>query len=384
MKSIPYLQEIEHFKTPFLVYDTDVVRQQYNLLETQLRKLVPNTIIAYAHKTNPAVSPIVGELGGSFFVTSFSHFEEVKKYLREDTLVIFNHPAYSEEELVKLLPNKDVLTVIESEKQLVLANKVSQQLNKTTDIFIRVDTNVLSESTPFKPKYNLGIPLNKAISVIEYAQTLSSLNIVGIHSHFASQNNDLSSWKGNIERLTDLLINFSDIRTLNIGGGWPIEYTKQVSSPEEILREIFPSIKKLQKDRELKLIVEPGRFIAGPSGKLFTRVLDIRERDVPEVIVDASLLRTFGDRLFYGLQLETTAHNLSSKKSQKKYRIIGNSSVSIDDFGELLLDEVNIGDLLVFHQAGAYFSSINTDFTGLPKANEYLLENHKFKKIKNV
>lgn len=365
------LEKLKRIKTPYVIYELENVRKQYHELKESISKAHSNFIIAYAYKTNPHLGKALANLGSSFFVTSFAHLNAVRKF--SSNLVIFNHPAYSKEEMKKLFKEKNVLIVIESISQLDLANNVCKELETKSEVLLRVDTGARSKSTPFKPRYNLGVPLAEVDKVFSASKKYENIRIKGIHNHFASQNTDLKSWAENIDRLKKIFNKYEDLEILNLGGGWPIEYefgSPQISDVANLIGKSISTIKTNKKD--FKLIVEPGRVLVGPSGKLYTKVLDIRERDVFELIVDASLLTSFGDRLFYGLSLNTKSKNLTSNRKLKKYRVIGNSSVSIDDFGEIKLSEAKIGDLIMFSQAGAYFTAINTSFTGVPRPKEYL------------
>lgn len=369
------LEKLKSLKTPFLIYDLDIAEKQFHIIKKIITRVVPEAIVAYSYKTNTHIAEKLLNLGASTFVTSIQHFKEIEKHLNKNAFVVFNHPAYTGEELKLLLPNRQVILVLESWTQIQLADEVCRELNINSQILLRVDTGIRSGSTPFKMSENLGAPITEVDSILQKAQGLKALSVAGIHNHFASENIDLNSWQKNIEILEEIINRFPEIRILNLGGGWPIEYTEPVPSLEEIIGRIGPIIDRLRKNKFFKLIVEPGRFIAGPCGKLFTKVLDVRERKISEVIVDASILRCFGDRLFWGLSLKTTATNLTSNDEQLQYFIRGNSSVSIDDFGQLKLSRVSTGDLLVFHQAGGYFTAIETSFTGAPKPDEYLFDN---------
>ena len=173
---------------------------------------------------------------------------------------------------------------------------------------------------------------------------------LGIHFHRKTQN--VSEWNLK-EELEDSIEDFSLLDFVNIGGGIPAEYK---NFRKEVSEHIFTKIKELREflnAKKIKMIIEPGRFIAAPSIRLETEVVNVYDNNI---IVDASVYNSAMDTFVANIRL------LVEDEREKGfcYTIKGITPDSLDIFRyKVYFDkEVRVGDKIVFLNAGAYnFSS---------------------------
>ncbi|HPP87310.1 MAG TPA: diaminopimelate decarboxylase, partial [bacterium] len=132
---------------------------------------------------------------------------------------------------------------------------------------------------------------------------------------------------------------------------------------------------KLQ-NRKLKLILEPGRYIAGNSGVLLTKVIYVKETTVKKfAITDAAMNDLIRPTLY-----EAYHHIIPLKKSNKKekYDIVGPVCESGDYFAkDRELPKVQSGDYLAILSAGAYGFSMSSNYNSRPRAAEILVDGNK-------
>ena len=262
--------------------------------------------------------------------------------------IIFSSRALNEE-TIDLLVKNNIHIIANSKQQLDLIYKKYPDYH----VGVRVDTGIKSKNTTFcASNLGLGIPLDKLKDSI-------TPNVVGIHNHLASQNVDIEAYRKNARELIKVSTDLK-FRYLDIGGGFPIKY---YNTEAPLLLEFSEAYRGWGNE----LFIEPGRFLVGPAGYLFVKVVDITQNNV---VINTSLFSTVRDRILsiYAIQLPI----LESGKID--YKIVGSSSSSCDDFGEYKLTKLDIGSTLTFSQAGAYCVS-NDDFTGTIKPKEYFYLN---------
>lgn len=181
---------------------------------------------------------------------------------------------------------------------------------------------------------------------------------VGIHFHRKSQN--VSEWRLKYE-LQQLLSEetLASIEAVNIGGGLPVKYRNfEADVHERILKEI-DELRSWLKGSEIRLIIEPGRYLAAPCIELHTKIV---LRYGNNLVVDCSVYNSAMDAFVTGIKLRVKGE----LEKGNAYTIKGCTPDSMDIFRyRVYLDDPQPGDTLIFENAGAY--NYATDFCGLQK-----------------
>lgn len=339
-----------------MLNDAMFVLSKSKLLE-QFNKLKQvSDFIFYSAKTNYEVGKLLEELTDCFF--SIHSLESLEK-INDKKRVLFLAQAWNEKEL-DILFNKGITNfVVDNERDLNILlnyiNKKSLTSNKL-NLFLRMR---MKENTVKTGKYFVyGMFSDKINELIPELRKNKRINKLGIHFHRKSQN--ISEWNLK-EELEDVLNSevFENIDMLNIGGGLPIKY-KNFSG--QTIDHIFSEIKKLKQwlnNKNIKLIIEPGRFLAGPPIKLITEIKNIYNNNI---IINASVYNTMMDTFVSGLRLEVEGE----LESGVPYTIKGCTPCSMDIFRyRVYLENPKIGDKLIFLNAGAY--NFSSDFCNLKK-----------------
>ncbi len=133
----------------------------------------------------------------------------------------------------------------------------------------------------------------------------------------------------------------------------------------------------LQKTK-LKIILEPGRFIAGQAGILVTKVLYIKSTSKKKfIIVDAGmndLIRPALYDAYHEILPLAKSQSQKSKVKSQKYDIVGPICESADCFAkDRRLPEVKEGGFLAIMSAGAYGFSMASNYNSRPRAEEVMV-----------
>tara|TARA_Y100000310_G_scaffold246828_1_gene252244 strand:- start:3875 stop:4894 length:1020 start_codon:yes stop_codon:yes gene_type:complete len=324
---------------PRFILSKNKVHEQYN-------KLKNLGIVSYSWKTNPEVGKILEKETDSLF--SIHTFEEIPEIYDKKRIWFFAQ-AWNKNEIKNLIDKKINNFVIDNETDLkTLLNFISKE---KINLLLRMkfQEKRIQTGKYFVYGMNAKIVNNWILKLKEN----KSIDKIGIHVHRKSQNT--SEWNLKYE-LEDSLSKevLERIDLINIGGGFPIEYKNYTS---KVLDYIFSKIKELKNwldKKNIDLIIEPGRFIAGPGVQLETEVISVYDE---KIIVNCSVYQGNTDAIFQDALKLIVKGEL---KEGNEYTIKGKTPCNLDIFRyKVKLPEINVGDKIIFLNAGAYNFSTN-------------------------
>jgi diaminopimelate decarboxylase len=178
------------------------------------------------------------------------------------------------------------------------------------------------------------------------------------------------------------------IEALNLGGGYGADYeTDSVPSASEYAGGIVP----LLKEKDLKLILEPGKSICANAGILLTQVLYSKQGGSKKfVIVDAGMNDLIRPCLYQGFHFIWPVEPHGGLVPQKRSRdldLAGTEVVDVvgpicesSDFlaKDRRLPPVSRGDMLAVYTAGAYGFTMSSNYNARPMVPEVLVDGDKF------
>ncbi len=223
------------------------------------------------------------------------------------------------------------------------------------------------------------------------------LDLVGLHMHIGS-GSDLAHLKRVSEAMVDQVAALRvDVASISGGGGLPIPYRKDEApfDTAEFFRVWDRARKRIQDmlGHRVFIEIEPGRYLVGEAGLLIGEVRATkRVKNNQFVLVDAgfdNLLRP----AMYGSHHEITALKRNGEVATGRMRatVVGGPLCEAgdvftqDDAGLVMpadLPEVEVGDFLVFHDAGAYASAMASNYNSRPLAPEVLIDARELRLIR--
>jgi len=209
--------------------------------------------------------------------------------------------------------------------------------------------------------------------------------LVGLDCHIGSQLSSTAPMVAAVNHLTQLLDTLAEsgihLKHLDIGGGLGISYEKDEHppSPQDYAASLMPQLEA----RDLTLIVEPGRVIAGNAGVLLMQVILEKENGQNRfVVVDAAMNDALRPALY------DAWHAIEPVGSPKKPHplkadVVGPICESGDFLGKAReLPLLASGDLLVMRSAGAYGFTMASNYNSRPRAAEVLVHKDTFHVIR--
>ena len=243
---------------------------------------------------------------------------------------------------------------------------VSQARHQNWRVGVRV--HVQDEYDPDEPTFGdqFGLTTQELDQAIEILIG-EGVSIESVHFHLRSNVSDAATYARGLRELGRLCERFSlSPRYVDIGGGlpasgeFPLEgqpVTVDLKEFENVLREVTSRIPTTE-----EIWLENGRFVSSASGVLVVRVNDVKERS------DCRYLICDGGRTNNALVSDWERHAVFSQppRSGKSLltTICGPSCMSFDRLGRLQMpEEIEVGDYLVWMNAGAYHIPWETRFS---------------------
>jgi len=373
----------EKYGTPSYIYSYKTFTDHFRKLKEAFSGI--ENLICYSVKScsNIAFLNIIDSMGGGFDIVSIGELRRVEKAKGNIKNCVFAGVGKKEEELTEALEKGIFSFTVESPQELELLEKCAQKISKQASFAIRVNPDVDPETHRYistgKKENKFGIDMETAFSLYRGAKGSSYLLPEGVHMHIGSQITTLAPYIEAIEKMGVFIGRLKkegiDLKYFDIGGGFGIVYNAETPPQAEHIREkLVPLLKEIG----LKVLIEPGRFIAGNAGVLATKVLYVKESPVKRfAIVDAGMNDLIRPSLYEAY------HKIVKTKKDKSvksfiYDIVG----PICESGDYLalsreIPEIKSGDYLAVMSAGAYGFSMSSNYNSRPRPPEILVKGEK-------
>jgi diaminopimelate decarboxylase len=370
--------------TPTFVYSAAVLRERYRRLTAALSGTPHRVHYSLKANANRAVLSVLRELGSGADVVSGGELHRALRAGFAGADIIFGGVGKTGQELREALMAGVKLINVESESELRLLESIARELRVVAPVGFRINPEVTIENAHAyiatgSRGHKFGIPHDEALDLAVAAQRLQHVRVVGLDMHVGSQLATLEPYRAGLERLRELAARIASagapIRHLDIGGGLPVRYDEVDSEPDldAFARIVVPVVQEIGAE----LIVEPGRFFAAASGVLLARVL-YRKRSGGKdyVIADAGMTELLRPSHYDAYHLiESTAPN----GARAVVDVVG----PVCESGDFLaldreMDDVEPGDLLVIHTAGAYGYVMSSNYNSRPRAAEVMVDGARF------
>jgi diaminopimelate decarboxylase len=368
------------YGTPTYVYDKQVMISQYQTLAQNIQYTPSRIYYACKANTNCAILRIFNDLGcgvdcvspGEVFLALRAGFDP------SDILFTGNNLTQSE---ILYAISHDVLMTADSLSQLELYG----QINPESDVCVRINPNLGAGHNKHVITGGLQSKFGMYHTTIDQIRSLLrkyKLHLKGVHMHIGS--GILESWlllKG-VESLLEVASEFPDLEFVDIGGGLGVPY-----EPGEIpmdMREFGENLTDMitqwvERNHEITLILEPGRFLVAESGVLLTTVTAVKKN--PKYIfvgVDTGFSHFMRPALYNAyheiIRVDSSEAEAESQETAE-VTVCGNICESTDIFARnRSLPPLKEGDLLAILNAGAYGFSMASEYNSRPLPAEVLVD----------
>jgi diaminopimelate decarboxylase len=377
-EDVPVKLLAEKYGTPLYVYSYRTLMRHFQSYDDAYGE-IPH-IVCYALKanSNSAVLRLLARNGsGADIVSGGELFRALRAGIPAEKIV-YAGVGKTGEEIKSALRAKILMFNIESEDELLEIDRIAGKMRTKAPVALRVNPDIDAKTHPYistgMREHKFGISIDEALDNYRLASKLKNIRVVGIQKHIGSQITKLSPFVDAVKRILLLMDELQrekvDIQYLDIGGGLGITYSDEKPPlPSEIAGKLLP----LLKNRNITLILEPGRSIVGNAGILVTKVLYLKKGEGKEfVIVDAGMNDLMRPSLY------DAYHQILPVARSRRTTVLADVVGPICESGDFLakerkLQRVNRGEYLSVMSAGAYGMSMSSNYNSRPLAAEVLV-----------
>ena len=357
------IDKFQALQTPFYYYDSNVLRQTLRSIENEVARH-DNWYVHYAVKANanPKLLRIIREAGLGADCVSGGEIEASLRAGFPNSKIVFAGVGKSDWEINLGLDNDIFCFNVESIPELEVINDLASAKGKVARVAFRLNPNVGAHThaniTTGLAENKFGIAMRDMVPVIEHAQQLKNVQVVGLHFHIGSQILDMGDFQALCNRINDLQEELERhhirLEHINVGGGLGVDYEHPNRLPIPDFHAYFETYsKKLKLRPGQTLHFELGRAVVAQCGSLITRTLFIKEGAVKKfAIVDAGFTDLVRPALY---QAYHKIENICSDEPKETYDVVGPICESTDVFAKQIdLNSTKRGDYLAIRSAGAY------------------------------
>jgi diaminopimelate decarboxylase len=363
MKGVFPIDRFQTLRTPFYYYDTELLRQTLHVINDEASRH-ENFHVHYAIKANanPKLLQLIRQAGLGADCVSGGEIEACMRAGFPSSKIVYAGVGKSDWEINIGLDNDIFCFNVESIPELEVINELAAAKSKVARVAFRLNPNVGAHThaniTTGLAENKFGIAMRDMVPVIEHAQQLKNVQIVGLHFHIGSQILAMGDFQALCNRVNELQDELERHRIrvehINVGGGLGVDYEhpNRVSIPDfKAYFNTYARHLKLRNGQTLHF--ELGRAVVAQCGSLITRTLYIKEGAVKKfAIVDAGFTDLIRPALY---QAYHKIENISSEEPKETYDVVGPICESTDVFAKQIdLNACHRGDLLAIRSAGAY------------------------------
>jgi len=356
-----YQQLVAEHGSPLLVFDKAVLQQQY----TALQNALPDVALFYAVKAHPdpAIISVIDELEGGFDIASAGEMEILLNKQISGRRTIHTHPIKKDHEIKDALRFGATTFVVDNLEEL----KKLLPYRSRVGVLLRVSFRSKNAMVDLSKKFGCNA---KEVKEITLASEKIGIHIKGLSFHVGSQCEDANKHVDAIQQCQQLMNELNQslqqpMATLDIGGGFPADYSLKGIDIQQFCAPICGALAKLPADWHI--LAEPGRYLVAPAVTSITTITGKAKRGgLTWYYLDDGIYGSFSGQIF-----DHASYPLQTLKSgnTKASVLAGPTCDSIDVIAEnIQLPELEIGDLIIGHQMGAYTAATKTRFNSLPEA----------------
>lgn len=379
MRTSDLIQIAKTYGDPVYVYDSGKIISQYNRL-TNAFKGVKKLKLNYAAKalSNINILRLMQSLGSGLDTVSIQEVELGLLAGFQPDSIIFTPNGVSLEEIEKAAKlgvriNIDNLSVLE------------QFGSKHPDIpvCIRINPHVMaggnSNISVGHIDSKFGISIHQIPHLLRIVE-LTKMNINGIHMHTGSDILDIDVFLYASEILFETAKNFKNLDFIDFGSGFKVPYKEGdiETNIEELGKKLSHKFNDFCKEygKQLTLAFEPGKFLVSESGFFLAKVNVVKQTTSTVFASVDSGFNHLIRPMLYGSNHKIV--NISNPKGRERYYSVVGYICETDTFASnRRINEISEGDILCFHNAGAYCFTMASNYNSRYRPPEVLWHNGK-------
>jgi diaminopimelate decarboxylase len=380
------LNIIKKNKTPFYLYSSKQIKENYINFSKIFKNVNPLICFAVKANTNLTIMKILGKLGSGADVVSGGELLKALKAGIKPNKIVFSGVGKTEEELELAIKKKILLINVESESEAILINKIGRKVNKIISIGFRINPNVDAKThkkiSTGKAENKFGLSIKNFFNFSKNINQYKYLKINAVSVHIGSQILSDTPYKKTLDVLSRIIKDLNiKLKYVDLGGGFGIRYSKKDKKVN--LNNYAKLVYNFKKKLNCNIIFEPGRSLVGNTGILVSKIQYIKKGlNKNFIIIDAGM-NDFMRTALYDAIHDIVPIVKTDKKSHESVEFVGPICETTCKFIKYKkYQKIKEGDFVAITNAGAYGSSLSSNYNTKPLIAEILAGKNTFKIIR--
>jgi diaminopimelate decarboxylase len=379
------------YDTPLYVYSAGQVLDRYRLFSNAFAHC--DHLICYSVKANSNLSilKLLADRGSGFDIVSGGELRRILEVNKQAARrVVFSGVGKTVAEIDLALAAGILIFNAESEAEVALLAERARKLRTRARVALRVNPDVFAETHPYIStglrEHKFGIDIKAARPVYQEAKKSRYLDPVGISVHIGSQIQTAEPFGAALEGVAELIRELAGdgikIKFVDAGGGLGIDY-RQPFDPAAEMGKYAAAVGRALTGLEVRLLLEPGRFLIAQAGALLAKVLYVKRNGAKTfVITDAGMNDLIRPALYQAYH-EVWPLNRDSLAKPTVVDLVGPVCETGDFFArDRSMPELREGDLVAILDTGAYGMSLSSNYNSRPRPAEVLVEGKRSRLIR--
>lgn len=354
------------FGTPLYLYDGNQLEHQYRLLKNCLPSCFE---VFYAVKANPllGVLQVFNNTGSGAEVASEGELYLALKAGFKEADIIYTCPGKTPGGIEMALRNSIGSINLESVYEAALVNDIAvREQRHEVPVCVRINPDFSVAGAGLQMSGQFGVDEDALEDFFEQLRTrFTRLKLIGVHVYSGTQVMNAEDILSNADRIFSLALNLSanygfSLKLVDLGGGFGVAYKNEQGLDLHALKQGYAQLWKkygpLLKD--VRVIIESGRFLTAPAGEFITRVLSTKvSKGKKYIICDGGYshhpasfhIGRFSQNRFMVEPVKVSAGE------QELVTVTGPTGTPVDILAkDIMMSNVMPGDLLRVPNSGAY------------------------------
>jgi diaminopimelate decarboxylase len=371
------LQIANEFGTPVYVYHAEKITEQFEKLSSAFKGHPTKFFYACKALTNINILKHLLQLGANLDCVSINEVKlglhvgfEPKQILFTPNCVDFAEIQEAKELGVNI--NIDNISILE---------QFGNTYGNSYPVCIRLNPHIEAggnyKISTGHIDSKFGISIHQMRHIERIVKT-TGLHVQGLHMHTGSEIKDIQVFLQALELMFDIAQRFDRLDFIDLGSGFKVPYKEgdKETNVELLGEQVAAAFIAFEKEyhRPLEVWFEPGKYLVSQSGTFLVKANVIKQTTATVFVGVNSGFNHLIRPMFYDAYHEIT--NISNPQGAERiYTVVGNICETDTFAWDRVLNEVREGDVLAFHNAGAYGFEMSSNFNARLKPAEVLFKN---------
>ena len=262
--------------TPVYIYSATRLLANVRRLQAAFEPLAPSIHYSLKANANLTLVRLLCKAGLGMDAVSAGEIARARQAGVDPGAIVFAGVGKTRAEIAYALEAGVGWFNVESCAELEVLDRLAGERGSHPTVALRLNPGIEAKTHRHLATGHVGAKFGMApdvvAEVLRHRAEYPHLRIVGLHVHIGSQLGDVHETVEAVRAARALADPYPDLRTLNIGGGFPVRYTETDNYPplSAFVEALAPLL------QGWKVLIEPGRSVVADAGLLLVSVLYVK------------------------------------------------------------------------------------------------------------